>query len=331
MQLDTSKHFILSRTDSIGDVILTFPMCVWIKESFPNAKITFLGTNYTQEIIEKFTLIDAFLSKEYLSQISSDERNELLKCDVFIHVFPDKQVATWAKDAVAPIRIGTSHRLHHAWTCNKRVSFSRKSSNLHEAQLNFNLLRPLGLKDIPELNTINAATKFFQVNTEPLALSEIALEKAIILHPKSKGSALEWPIEKYFELAQKLRDKGYTVLFTGTEKEGELFRKNIPAHPSMVDLTGQLTLNQFIGLISKSQALVACSTGPYHIAGLVGTHAIGLFSMKRPIFPMRWKAIGNRVDSLVFDPNCSPCLKLKECRCIEQISVDQVLERITNG
>lgn len=331
MQEGNSRHIVLSRTDSIGDVVLSLPLCNWIKEQDSSCKITFIGTDYTQSVLEKYNLIDTVLSKDKLAKMSTSERNSLLSCDAFIHVFPDKQIAAWAKEAKAKIRVGTSHRAHHLWTCNKRVSFSRKNSMLHEAQLNFNLLKPLGLKHIPKFESFHTTTSFFKVKDPENIPFSIEYKKCIILHPKSKGSALEWPFVKYQMLAKRLVEMGYTVLFTGTEKEGLSFRNDIPEHSSIYDMTGKLSLDQFICLIAQCKALVACSTGPYHLAGLLGIRAIGLFSMRRPIFPIRWKAIGTKAEALVFDPNCAKCASGKHCTCIEHIETEVVLNKIQNA
>ena len=93
----------------------------------------------------------------------------------------------------------------------------------------------------------------------------------------------------------------------------------------------KLNLNQLICLISSCEALVACSTGPYHIAGISGIKAIGLFSPRKPIHPGRWKALGDKSVALVFDSSCSNCKKGKVCSCIENISVQSVLSSINEA
>jgi ADP-heptose:LPS heptosyltransferase len=143
----------------------------------------------------------------------------------------------------------------------------------------------------------------------------------VILHPKSKGSALEWPLEKYMSLATQLAESGKTVCFTGTEQEGIQFRHLVPVYDRIIDTTGKLSLEQLIYFISQSNALVACSTGPYHIAGLSGIHALGLFSMRRPIDPGRWRALGPKSKFVVFDATCAACKKGIKCTCIENIAV----------
>ena len=324
-------NILISRTDSIGDVLLTLPFCAWLKNQFPTAKLTFLGRNYTQSVIESFTVIDSFIALEQLNnQPTLEKVNQLKAFDCIIHVFPNKEIASLAKKAKIPIRIGTSHRLFHLLTCNKKVDFTRKNSDLHEAQLNFELLKPLGLKEIPSFASIQDAGVNFKVQaTElPLEIASLDFKNVVILHPKSQGRAIEWPIEKYIELALELVKAGKTVCFTGTENEGVLFRDLLPKNAAIIDTSGKLTLQQLQLLISKSYALVACSTGPYHIAGLCGIKAIGLFSARKPIHPGRWKALGKNAVALVYDENCTSCKSKNACVCIQSISVEKVMQQL---
>ena len=83
-----------------------------------------------------------------------------------------------------------------------------------------------------------------------------------------------------------------------------------------------------MGLISNSRNLVACSTGPLHIASYVGVNTIGLYSPKRPIHPGRWKALGKNVKIIVFDEDCDQCSKRKNCDCILEIEADRVLKSL---
>lgn len=321
-------RIIVSRTDSIGDVSLTLPICAWIKDKFPNATLVFLGREYTRQIVSSFDKIDQFLALEDLSDLPLTQRVEAIKADAIVHVFPNREIASLAKKARIPLRIGTSHRVFHWLTCNKRVSFTRKRSDLHESQLNFHLLYPLGLTEIPTIQEVQRLSAYFKPNEQnlPSLFQQIDLSNAIILHPKSKGSALEWPLNSYVELSEKLIDLKTPVLFTGTEEEGKTFRHLIPKNPFVIDTTGQLSLGELIFLISKTKGLVACSTGPYHVAGLCNRRAVGLFSSRKPIHPGRWHALGKNSVWLTFDNNCSSCLKGKKCVCIEKIPVSTVLD-----
>lgn len=325
------KTILISRTDSIGDVMLTLPICAWLKHHFPKVKIIFLGKGYTKSIVEAYELVDKFEDWNNYKNLSSAEKVEAfgtLKADVIVHVFPNKEIASLGKKAKIPMRIGTSHKAYHLLTCSNRVSFTRRKSDAHESQLNHELLRPLGLTELPSLDEIIKTTSHFKATSVELPAEFQSLSGCTILHPKSQGSAKEWPVEKYMDLANQLAAKGIKVVFTGTEDEGKQFRTSIPVHENIIDSTGKLSLEQLMTLIGNAKDLVACSTGPLHIAAYFGVHAVGLYSPKRPIHPGRWKALGKNVSIIVFDENCQPCADEKDCDCILTIEVDRVLKSL---
>ncbi len=325
-----NKRVLVSRTDSIGDVILTFPMCVWIKKKFPSATLIFLGDTYTRPILECLPEIDEIMEWSTLQQMPEASKVDLLraqKIDVCLHVFPRRELASLVRKAKIETRVGTSHRSYHLLTCNHRLNFSRKNSDFHEAQLNFELLKPSGITDLPSMEEINQWITAFQIPSISLPeMIEKMLEKdskKIILHPKSQGSAMEWPIEKYVELAQALLEKGYAVYFTGTEADGVGFRSLIPQHENCFDTSGKMTLSELIVFISKCDQLIACSTGPLHLAGVLGLKTIGFFSSRRPIHPGRWQPVGKDIHVLVNEKE-NPMKK--SVHTMQDIPVKRVLD-----
>lgn len=323
------KRIVVSRVDSIGDVMLTLPICAWLKETFADCTIVFLGKGYTRAVVEAYKKVDIFEdwgNYENVPKTDKIQQFRALKADIIIHVSPNREIASLAKKVRVPVRIGTSHRSYHLLTCSHRVNFSRRKSDLHESQLNHELLRPLGLKEIPSLEVIQKSTTFFEPKPVKLPMDLPDLSECIILHPKSQGSAREWPMEKYLDLAERLISAGEKVAFTGTEKEGALFRDQIPGNA--IDTTGKLTLEQLMLVIGSAKGLVACSTGPLHIAGFSGIRTVGLFSPRRPIHPGRWQAIGADIRVLVNDTDCEDCKRGKKCACIEEIAVDRVLGQL---
>lgn len=326
-----NKRVIISRTDSIGDVLLTLPMIAWLKERFPSMTVLFLGKGYTKSIVEAYTLVDEFIDWNNYKDLPEKEKQysfSELNADAIIHVFPQKEIAKLAKKVRIGIRIGTSHRLYHLWMCTENVSFTRKNSNLHEAQLNHELLRPFGLSELPSLEEVKATTKNFIIPKTALPEGLLKSNEYTIFHPKSQGSAKEWPIAKYIEAALRLANKGQIVVFTGTESEGNTFRSKLPIHENIIDTTGKLSLEQLMALINGATNLVACSTGPLHISAYLGINTIGLYSPKRPIHPARWSALGSNVNIVVNDENCLDCAAKKDCNCVSDISIEKVLKNL---
>lgn len=333
------KTVVISRTDSIGDVILTLPMVSWLKQRFPLVKIIFLGRSYTQDVVNCHSGVDEFLDWNKVEALPVQQRVSLFKeqnIDVFIHVFPNKEIAQIAKKAKIPYRIGTSHRSFHFLTCNVRPSFTRRKSDKHEAQLNFNLLSAYGIKDLPSLNDLVQFNRDFNQIEKPsenlIELLNLSSQKPrIILHAKSQGSALEWGLENFNKLASQLSNHGYAVYYTGTEKEGVQIRGTIPTGEAIFDVTGKMTLRELVQFIASCDGLIACSTGPLHIAATLDKKAIGLYAPKKPIHPGRWRPLGKNAKALVFDPHCEKCASEDSCDCIKNISADTLLKEITHA
>jgi len=300
MEINNPKKIVISRTDSIGDVALTLPLAGILKQKFPNTTIIFLGNTYTKPIIKCSTSVDEIWEWAEIQKMEDQQQLKWLESqniDVFIHVFPRRELARLAKKAKIKHRIGTSHRLYHYLTCNHKPNFTRKNSDLHEAQLNTKLLTPFGINHSYSLEELSILTNFSKITELNKGLkSQISTDKKnLILHSKSQGSALEWGVDKFIELAKSLDQTKYTIFFTGTETESQFFRNKLPQQNNIIDLSGKMNLDQLIAFISKSDLLIACSTGPLHIAGLSNINTIGLFTPKRPLHFGRWQPLGTQV------------------------------------
>lgn len=317
-------HFsiILSRTDSIGDVVLTLPMAGFIKHHFPDCKIIFLGRNYTRDVVALSQYVDEFMSWDDV------EERKNLKADVILHVFPVKEIAKLAKQNGIELRVGTKNRLYHWFYCNKLMNLSRKNSTLHESQLNIKLLDFLNIPTDVKLENVKKYYGF--TKTVPLADEWKALidktKTNVILHPQSKGSAREWGLDNFSALINALDKTRFKVFISGTKVEGQLVKPLLEKHKDVVDLTGKLSLKEFISFINSADALVAASTGPLHIASALGKKAIGLFAPMRPIHPGRWMPLGEKANYLVLNKDCSDCRKNNDCHCIREIKAKEVVD-----
>lgn len=330
----TIKNILISRTDGIGDVILTLPLASILKKEYPQCKIIFLGKTYTEAIVKCCNDVDSFIDWNILSQQSEDEIIRSLcerEIDVFINVFAQKEIARLAYKANIPIRIGSSHRLYNFLYCNVRCNFSRLHSSLHEAQLNLKLLAPLLHKSNYSLQEITDSLSFVAPNISTPADKLLSLEKTnIILHPKSKGSAREWGEENFNKLITLLPEDKYNIFITGTKSEGDQIRETIinPNQTRVHDLTGLFSLEEMIAFIAKADCLVACSTGVLHIASVLNKKVIGLYPPIRPMYPTRWAPLGENVKVLCNNKKCKSCKHSTHCQCIENITPKEVLKAL---
>lgn len=324
------KSLIISRTDSLGDVILTLPAAGLMKQLYPDAKVYFIGRSYTQPLIQASSFVDEFINWDEVSSYPQQQQIEFFKSlnsDAIVHVFPDFQIAKVAFKSKIPLRIGTSHRIYHWLYCNKRLPIGRKNSPLHESQLNLQLFAPLGADDsynldkIPELYGL-AHIKPLNGHCKDLLDTN---RFNLILHPKSKGSAREWGLDNFGALIQLLPKDKFKIFISGTNEDRKFLLPLLEKYKNDVtDITGQMSLSEFISFINNADGLVAASTGPLHIAAAMGKLVVGLYAPMRPIHAGRWAPIGHKSNYLVIDKQCNKCQNMLECECIRMITPQSV-------
>jgi heptosyltransferase III len=324
---------ILSRTDAIGDTVLTLPMAGVLRSLYPGCRILFLGRSYTEAVVAACEHIDQFLNWDEWKALPPAEAARAMTAtgaDTIVHVFPGKRIASLAKRAGLAQRIGTTNRLYHWLTCNRLVRLSRKNSDLHEAQLNLKLLVPLGAKEHYSLEEIGGFYGLTRVAILPEAMAILPDQKRfnLVLHPKSRGSAREWGLDNFSELIRLLPQDRFKIFISGTAAEGALMESLFRDHPSVIDLTGRLSLSELIAFLARVDGLVAASTGPLHLAAALGIHALGIYPPIRPMHPGRWGPVGPRAEVFVRPGDCAACRQTADCTCMRGIAPQLLSARL---
>ncbi len=314
-------------------MILTLPMVKIIKSYLPATKVFCLGIEYTRAIVNACSYCDGFIE---LNEFLNTPPLTLIKnFDTIIHVKPNSAVAKKAKQSGIKNRIGTTNRLYHWTTCNNLVRLSRKRSDLHEAQLNLKLLKPLHINKIFSYQEI--ADAYALKNIQPLKKEYTALidetRYNLILHPKSRGNAREWGLENFKLLINMLDEKKYKIFISGTPEEKKIIEPFLnDVAEKITDISGLMQLDQFISFIAQCDGVVACSTGPLHIAAALNKDAFGLFAPIRPLHAGRWGPIGKKAQVFVLNKNCTDCNKNKmPCHCIQEIDPINIKTALNNA
>lgn len=319
-------RILICRTDNIGDVVLTLPLAGYLKQRWPGATVDLVCRSYAAPVVAQCRHIDHVLTFE-----KGDDPAPLFAgqaYDIVIFAFPNRALAKAARRAGVAERVGTSHRLFHWLTCNRLAHFNRSRSQLHEAQLNFALLRPLGIDVTPTLAQI-VPLYGLQAPLRPAAESLRAQAPFnLILHAKSNGNGREWPLSHYEALARQLASvPGVAIWLTGSAAEGEIVRRAAPgllALANVRDLFGTVDLAGLTALIGVADGLIASGTGPLHVAAALGRPALGLFPPIQPIDIPRWGALGERAQSLAAPERCATCDGNASCACMAAIGVERV-------
>jgi ADP-heptose:LPS heptosyltransferase len=335
--LPARPRILVSRTDRIGDVVLTLPVCGLLREQL-GATVVFLGRAYTRPVLDAAPVVDEVLDWDAATTPAAQRALVAgARADAVLHAFPRAAVARAAWRAGVPLRIGTSRRWYHWPTCNRLEPLVRRDSPWHEAQLNVRLARSLLPRvdlALPELVPYGRLTPRTAPPADVAPL--LAADRfVLVVHPRSAGSAREWPLDAWGTLIAALPAERFRVLVTGSAAEGEGMAgwlRALPAHAH--DLTGRLTLAELVAVLAAAGGVIAASTGPVHLAAAAGTRALGLFSPVRPVHPGRWAPLGPRAEVLVAPSACTACAdpaaaaRGDRCTCMTAITPATVRSRV---
>ena len=326
------QDILVVRTDRIGDVILTLPTVEALKLNFPKARVAMLLNSYTASLVEG--IADVLI---YNRQTAPKPFFEMLKelrrarFDAVVVAFPRFRIALLLWLAGIPVRIGTGYRWY-SFLFNRKIFEHRKTVEKHEAEYNLSLLKGLGctVSSKPEVKIVISEQERKTASGIRQSIGISDADRLILLHPGSGGSARDWKPENFALLAADLKKRGFYVVITGGKAESELVHSVAQnAGEGVKSFVSNFSLKEFAAFIQTAKLFVANSTGPLHIAAIVGTPVIGFFAPVHVMSPKRWGPLTDKKVIFVPDPmQCSRC-KGDTCRgnhCMEQITVKQVLE-----
>ncbi|MCX8009792.1 MAG: glycosyltransferase family 9 protein [Ignavibacteria bacterium] len=335
-QKNKKSKFLIVRTDNIGDSILTLPMVVHLKENFPESEITFLAQNYTKPILKFCKSIDEIIAVDDFSFWSLVKNLNKQKFDYAFLVYPNFKIALALFLARIPKRIGTKYRWY-SFLLNQRVPLHRKYNTKHEAQYNISLLSSIGLNTELSLDELQFDVYFDNqiqnsVKTKLENLGVDLSKKIIILHVGSFGSAIDWKIENFYDLALLItKSFDVNIILTGSLEEKNIIDKYFNSSlQNIFNTSGIFNLPELLHLMTFADIYIGNSTGPTHIAAMTEAYVIGFYPKIPSCSQKRWSPLTKR--KFIFEPtiDCQDCTE-SQCRklnCMDSISVDSVFGKV---
>ncbi|MBI4690354.1 MAG: glycosyltransferase family 9 protein [Nitrospirae bacterium] len=322
-------NILLVRPDGIGDEILSIPVATELRRQMPNARLSFLSSDYAAPVLKNHPDIDEVLTitkKERMGELVSLFRNNV---DTAIFLKPFRRLITAAWIARVPYRVGTGYRWYSC-LLNKRVYEHRSDFSRHESEYNVRLLKGLGL------SPGNVTPPILVITPEERAWAQDYLEgrksSRILIHPGGYSSR-PWKFSHFRDTVLRLTGEGYEVLLSGSKAEHDIFvsETGVESFPEGVrNLMGKLSLRQLMAVIKECDVVVSLATGPMHIAAALGIPTVSIFDPRRSNSPVRWKPIGRGIILRPDVPTCERC-DYDKCvyrDCMDRISVETVIEKI---
>ncbi|MCK4403647.1 MAG: glycosyltransferase family 9 protein [candidate division Zixibacteria bacterium] len=340
LKITGKERFLVIRTDRIGDVLLSTPVLEAIKSRFPESHLTMMVSPYAADVVENNPNLDDVIIDDHKDRHKGIKGFFMLVkevkergFDVGILLRPTLKLALLLFLGGIKYRIGTGYRFYQIFF-NQKVYVHRKINLRHEADYNFDLLKPLGIapqKIFPRVYLHPEEETFAHQIWEEFKITPE--DTVVVIHPGSGNSSLNLPAKRFAQVADGLVKKvNAKIIFTGMEREKGVvdFIKNDMEHTA-IDLTGRTSLRELAAVLKNCDVVVSNSTGPMHLAVALDTPTVAIFC---PIFaagPIRWGPYGERHQVILPPvPVCFKC-KPKSCPhydCMEKIKTEQIVSKV---
>lgn len=357
-------RIIINRSDAIGDTLLTLPMAQIIKESHPEAHITFIISPKCVDLFKNNPFVDQlWILDSGLSSIGTFwrffKKFKEGKYDSYFYVGGSYIPTILSFLKGIKFRGGIKSKWSSLLFLNHGLRQHRSLVTMHETDYNLNLLAPLGISypfakrqnfkpqlylEASEVETANNQFKSF-LKEEGKTWGEL-----LFIHPGMTGHTLNWSSRNYgrFILQFEKKHPGkflYLISFTSsdnkylegirdelTQEEYESFRDRICFFDG-----AKKGLRHYMSILSKAKLYLGPSTGPTHMANALNVKIVTIYSPIKVQSALRWSPFDlspERTQLIVPDVVCG---ESKVCagascpyfECMGKIEVEEVVDAAT--
>jgi ADP-heptose:LPS heptosyltransferase len=285
------KSVLVVQLKRIGDLILTTPALVALRQAMPQAKITLLIDRYSEEVAPALPMVDEILTYDRKRSLPIWLKLLFREYDYCLDFTGNDRSALVAFFSKAADRVSFSfvgRRRHRAWIYTDLVSSSVR--DLHTIDHYLDLSRFVGFSGPAPVPTIRLPEDV--VRSVPEILREIGLNMPFfVVHPGTARREKYWPAERWAELIRYLHDRlRLACLFTGGSDRSEIehiraIRKELGQTDFVFNLAGQIPFLVTAAMIRQSRFFLGVDTAAAHVASVFGRPELVLFG---PSNPFHW-------------------------------------------
>jgi heptosyltransferase-2 len=336
-------HTVVSRLvvrapNWLGDAVLALPAMAAIRRHFSDAHLTIAAPAGFADIFRE----DIAARPDEILALPSKPRGirDVLTAGKFELgiLFPNSfRSARLFKQAGIPERWGYSRAFRGPWLT--RRSAKKKTAGVqHQADYYRNLVRGFGIPVDEAAPAISVTPATRKRGSDLLQRYKVdPSRRLVVLAPGAAyGQAKQWPPARVADVAARLiRDRGATCVMVGAAHDRDAARaveSSIgTAASGLIDLTGQTSLVQLMGVIAAADAIVANDSGAMHLAAALGRPVTAIFG---PTDERATRPVGAAGQEIVLTAPafCRPC-HLRDCpidhRCMKRVTADMVFAAVS--
>ena len=276
------KHILVIRLSAMGDVAMTIPVLRAFIEKYPNVKITVLTRSFFSPFFRDLNTVTVYpidvkgkhkgiiglyrLSKElrklridFVADLHNVLRSTLL--NIFLFGIKVVQVDKGRSEKKALVAGSVFKQL--------------KTTHQRYAEVFEKLGFYLDLKNPVYPNKYSLSQSLISILGEKST-------NWIGIAPFAKHESKMYPLELMKEVIKTLSTSYSILLFGGGQKEVEVLKSIEKDNESVTNLSGRLTLNEELDIISNLDVMLSMDSGNAHIAAIYGIPVVTIWGVTHP-------------------------------------------------
>lgn len=317
---EKARKILLIRIDQIGDVLLAAPAFDAVLSQFKDAQVDLLVSKQTAELFEGDERIHKVYSFE-ANWFSGKKPLEMLREAESLKKQFKSEKYEMGIDFRGDLRTillmflsGVRYRIAYGITGGRFLlnQCIPHMNEKHEALLNLELLKPLGISEHVQSNGLHMSEQDEHSFTKKYPLLTSPDARLIVVHPFAGRKEKEWGLEHFAKLIWELTTlDSVQIVMIGTSED----LKRWPLRESYPDkvhnLIGELTLKELAILLKQTDLFIGHDSGPAHLAAFQGAYVVSLF--KGPNDPERWRPWTSRLTYFIEAQLQSPDQIISRC------------------
>ncbi len=339
--MSSYSRILVIKLKQPGDVLVSTPVLQALKDAWPEARVSYLVPQGTEEMVADHPLLDG------LYVVTRHERSfreawrlirefRRQRFDLALELSGGDRGAFFSLMSGARERVGFVRPRQPFWQRYGLFTklLSRPPVRMHMVEQNLEALRALGIEPRqPRL-------QFFWNGAVEAGISTWLKDKGltpgefVVMHPGAGWRFKCWTPTGYARVIEALmEDWRLPVVLTGSRAahEQDLLREILAeCRAQPLNLAGRLTFKELGALIAKARFFFGMDSAPMHLAAAVETPAVALFG---PSGAFNWRPWGEGHLVMQKDWECVPCGRdgcegSKVSRCLVELDPDEVLRRM---
>jgi ADP-heptose:LPS heptosyltransferase len=279
------RRILLIRRDNIGDLILTTPLLLALRQHLPEAWIGVLTNHYCAPVLQGHPAVDEVFVYRKFKHLDPGESalGALLARLVMIlrlrRMRPDDVLLAASGHQASSERFAR-------WIRGSHIHRGQESAGDHEAQKAFAIAREFGITGQPPACRIYPDRDVMEALREQVPAPLTGLSW-VGLHLSARRPAQRWPLESFIRLAHALAQKGLGILLFWSPGAPDN-----PRHPGDDDKAAAVlaacpglpvapmpthTLPELIAGMALCDRVICADGGAMHVAAGLGKPIVCLF------------------------------------------------------